>query len=144
MKITQQTWKMVGAFVAGISGAATSILVRHFGADIGPDVRDYLDIFAAITLFGGGGYAVSLTTAAAQVESVSSLSPADQNAALNKVSDVAKVAIAKSVPAVETVVLNNNVTGTLAALAVSDAPENKNIVTAQQNAIDVLKGIKAT
>lgn len=143
MKITPQTWKIVGALTVAISVPLTNILVRRFGVEVGPEVKDYLDIVSAITVLGGGGYAVSLTTPAAQVEAVKSLAAEDQAAALSKVSDVAKVQIAKAVPGVATVVLENNVTNGLAKLAKSDAPENKDIVTAQQNQTDVLKGVRA-
>lgn len=142
MKITPQTWKIIGAFTVAASAPFTNILVRRYGADIGPEIKDYLDIFSLITFFGGGGYAMSLTTPTAQVESVKSLPPEDRNAALVNVSDTAKVKIAEAVPGVATVVLDNSVKGDLAKLAASDAPENKNIVTAAQNELDVLKGTK--
>ncbi len=74
-----------------------------------------------------------------QVELIARLSALEQQAALNKVSDVAKVKIAEALPGVETVVLSNNVTDGLANLAAS--PEHPNIVTAAQNLSDALGGI---
>jgi hypothetical protein len=75
---------------------------------------------------------------AAKVEAVARMSSADQHAALNKVSDAAKVKIAESVPDVATVVVRDTATGTLAALAASD--NQPNIVSESQNLSDALGG----
>lgn len=69
-----------------------------------------------------------------QVERVATMPAADQAAALNKVSDAAKVLIAEAVPNVATVVVKDAAGNGLAKLAQSD--DHPNIVTESQNAQD--------
>lgn len=82
-----------------------------------------------------------LNTIQAKVQSIAEQSPQSQAAALNKVSDGAKVLIAEAVPGVATVVVKTNVNGELGAIATS--PAFPNIVTAEQNEIDARHGQQA-
>lgn len=73
-----------------------------------------------------------------QIAAIARLSPVEQQQALNKTTDAAKVLIAEAVPNVETVVVNNQASGELGKLA--NDPARPNIVTAKQNEIDAKTG----
>lgn len=76
----------------------------------------------------------------AKVESVASMPAPAQAAALNKISDVAKIQIAEGTPGVATVVVKDTANGAVAALAQSE--DHPKVVTESQNEKDAKEGTK--
>lgn len=138
--MTDAQKKIIYIVLLTISGSAASSIANLFHV-VPADVQPYLDALKALTAALGGAWGLTAFTAGGVVQTASTLPPAQAAQALSQVSDSAKVRVAEAVPGVATVVLNNNVTNGLAKLAADDA--HPNIVTASENAKDVLAGTRA-
>lgn len=102
--------------------------------------NDIMVAAPAVIAIGGIIWGLFAHSNKAKVESVASMSAAEQGAALNKVSDAAKIQIAEATPTVATVVVKDTANGKVAALAQSN--DHPNVVTETQNEADAKKGTK--
>lgn len=104
-----------------------------------------LDLFVQLGLmvvppFGAWVWGLYLNTLEAKIEAIAAAPAAVQHQALSKVSDEAKVLIAREVPDVETIVVHDDANGTLGAIA--NSPLHPDIVTSTQNELDAKLGTK--
>lgn len=105
--------------------------------------NDDWNLWVQLSLFtvppvGAWCWGLYLNSIKQKVQSIAAQAPEVQQEALNKVSDGAKVLIAKAVPGVATVVVDTNTNGELGAMAAS--PAFPDIVTAAQNEKDAIHG----
>ena len=126
------------ALLAG-SGPIAKLLSTIFKLD-NATIEALLSALTILTPIAIAPFLLKILSPKAKIESLNELSPQVAAAALNQVSSVAKVQIAKATPGVATVVLENNVTDGLADLA--NDPDQPAIVTAAQNEIDAKSGTK--
>ena len=126
------------ALLAG-SGPIAKLLSTIFKLD-NATIEALLSALTILTPIAIAPFLLKILSPKAKIESLNELSPQVAAAALNQVSSVAKVQIAKATPGVATVVLENNVTDGLADLA--NDPDQPDIVTAAQNEIDAKSGTK--
>lgn len=119
------------------SGPVAKLLVSllHWDNDT---ISAVMTLLTILTPLVSGGIFTYLQRDAGKVASVSTMSAADQKAALDKVPDEAKVLIAKAVPDVATVVVKDTATNGVAKLAADETQPH--IVTESQNQVDALKG----
>jgi hypothetical protein len=101
------------------------------------------DLLVQLALFvvppiGAWVWGLYLNTIEKKVEVIAEQPREVQAEALNKVSDTAKVLIAKAVPEVATVVVKDNANGQLGHLAQSE--EHRDVVTETQNELDAKLG----
>lgn len=65
--ISTAMWKRIGQIVVLLTGPVTNILVQQFGVAEG-NVKMWLDLFTAVTVIGGGGWAIADSTPAAVIK----------------------------------------------------------------------------
>ena len=119
-------------------GPLSAVVLRYTDMN-----SDDFQMFAQLALLiippvGSWLWGFYLNSVKNKVETIAELSGPVQQAALNHVSDAAKVMIAKGVPGVATVVVSDTANGALEALAKS--PSHPNIVTETQNELDAKAG----
>lgn len=121
------------------SGPVAKLLVSlaHMDNDT---IGAVMTLLTILTPLVSGGVFAYLQRDAGKVAAVATMSAQDQQAALNKVPDEAKVLIAKAVPDVATVVVKDTATNGIAKLAAD--PAQPHIVTESQNQVDALQGTK--
>lgn len=135
--------KIIGALVAvssliGLSPAAVEKITQT-AALLGTNSEVIGTAVGTLMALGAAVWSYWKKSTVQQVESVAALPAGDQREALNKVSDSAKVKIAENVPDVAKVVIKDDATGKLGALAASESQPG--IVTESQNATEVVAGV---
>lgn len=65
--ITQAMWRRIGQIGVLLTGPITNLLVQQFGMAEG-SIKLWLDLFTAVTVIGGGGWALADSTPAAVVK----------------------------------------------------------------------------